>query len=102
MQHGFNVLVAQFGSLLDAPFERLILMPDELEVDAQSYLAHVALSSQTLVAQPPSAASFLVQAFPLADAAEGGCATIGKQCPRLNNRYKRGSPERSPREAAPQ
>ena len=40
VDHRLDVLVAQFGGLLDAPLEGLVVVADEFQVDADGDLAH--------------------------------------------------------------
>ena len=47
VDHRLDVLVAQLRGLLDAPLERLVVVADELQVDAERYLAHVAALGTT-------------------------------------------------------
>ena len=47
MDHRLHVLVAQFGGLFHAPFERLVVVPHEFHVHAQIDIAHRLASPKT-------------------------------------------------------
>src|SRR5579859_5840468 len=46
VDHRFDMGVAQFGGLGHAPLKALILVPHELEIDADLYFAHKSLSDE--------------------------------------------------------